>query len=119
MSLALRAGQIVIADWRDAMPKEPNRLRPAIVVEDSELFDPGYPNVVLVPLTEDARLGIPDLSVPILPTPANGCSKPCFALATHVTATSKARIRPTEAAITPDQLAAIRARIGIALGLGA
>lgn len=117
MSLALRAGQIVIADWRDARRSEANRLRPAIVVEDSELFDPAYPNVVLVPITEDARLGIADLSVPIAPTPGNGCTKPCFALATHVTATAKARIRPTESAITPDQLAAIRARIGIALGL--
>ena len=28
-------GQIVIADWRDALPKEPNKLRPAVVVEDS------------------------------------------------------------------------------------
>ena len=117
MTLALRAGQIVTADWRDAIPKKPSRLRPAIVVEDSELFDPAYPNVVLVPITEDARLGIADLSVPIAPTPANGCTRPCFALATQLTATSKSRIKPTESAITPDQLAAIRARIGIALGL--
>ncbi|TCZ66168.1 type II toxin-antitoxin system PemK/MazF family toxin [Roseicella aquatilis] len=117
MSLALRAGQIVTADWRDALPKEPNRLRPAIVVEDSELFDPAYPNVLLVPITEDAQLGIPDLSVPIAPTAENGCTKPCFALATHVTATSKARIRPTASAITGAQLEAIRARIAIALGL--
>ena len=117
MSLALRAGQIVIADWRDALPKEANRLRPAIVVEDSELFDPAYPNVVLVPITEDARLGIADLSVPILPSAENGCTKPCFALATHVTAMPKARVKPTGSAITPEQLAAIRARIGIALGL--
>lgn len=116
--MALRAGQIVIADWRDALPKEPNRLRPAIVVEDSELFDPAYPNVLLVPITEDARLGIPDLSVPIAPTPENGCTKFCYALATHVTATSKARIKPTDSAITADQLTAIRRRIGIALGLG-
>src|ERR1700730_4189205 len=27
-------GQIVIADWRDGLPKEPNKLRPAVVVED-------------------------------------------------------------------------------------
>ncbi|MDO9710223.1 type II toxin-antitoxin system PemK/MazF family toxin [Paracraurococcus lichenis] len=118
MSLALRAGQIVIADWRDALPKEPNRLRPAIVVEDSELFDPAYPNVLLVPITEDSCLGIPDLSVPIAPTPENGCTKLSYALATHVTATSKARVRPTESQVAPDLVAAIRARIGIALGLG-
>jgi len=42
-------GQMVIADWRDALPKEPNKLRPAVVVEDETLFDPAYPNVILVP----------------------------------------------------------------------
>jgi PemK-like, MazF-like toxin of type II toxin-antitoxin system len=45
-------GQIVIADWHDALPKGPNKLRPAVVVEDDTLFDPAYPNVILVPLTE-------------------------------------------------------------------
>jgi len=73
-------GQIVIADWRDALPKEPNKLRPAVVVEDEDLFDPAYPNVILVPLTEDQRLAIPDLSVVIDPTPQNGCSERCYAL---------------------------------------
>jgi len=42
-------GRIVIADWRDALPREPNKLRPAVVVEDETLFDPAYPNVILVP----------------------------------------------------------------------
>ena len=36
-------GQIVIADWRDALPKEPNKLRTAVVVEDKALFDPTIP----------------------------------------------------------------------------
>ncbi len=40
MTLALTAGQIVLVDWRDALPREPNKRRPAVVVEDSELFDP-------------------------------------------------------------------------------
>ncbi len=53
-----RAGQIVIADWRDALPKEPNKLRPAVVVEKELLFAPNYPNVILVPLTDDDRLAI-------------------------------------------------------------
>jgi mRNA interferase MazF len=73
--------------------------------------------VVVVPITEEARLGIADPAMPIPPTPANGGTRPCFALDMPVTATSKPRIRPTESAITPDQPAAIRPRIGIALGL--
>jgi len=68
-ALVLRAGQIVLADWRgDALPKEPNKRRPAVVVEDDRLFAPSYPNVLLVPLTADATLAIPDLSVALVPT---------------------------------------------------
>ena len=61
-------GQIVVVDWRDALPKEPKKPRPAVVVEDESLFDQAYPNVILVPLTEDQRLAILDLSVAIDPT---------------------------------------------------
>jgi mRNA interferase MazF len=97
---AFSGGQIVVVDWRDALPKEPNKLRPAVVVEDESLFDPAYPNVILVPLSEDQRLAIPDLSVAIDPTPENGCS------------------RPTASRITESQLLAIRGQIALAIGLG-
>jgi mRNA-degrading endonuclease toxin of MazEF toxin-antitoxin module len=114
---AFRAGQIVIADWRDALPKEPSKLRPAVVVEDEGLFDPTYPNVILVPLADDERLAITDLSVVIEPTPENGCPTRCWALAHCVATTSAARIRPTGSAITAEQLRAIRRRIALAIGL--
>jgi mRNA interferase MazF len=115
--MLLRAGQIVLADWRgDALPKEPNKLRPAVVVEDDGLFAPNYPNAILVPLTEDATLAIADLSVPIEPTAENGCSKPCLAVSHLVTATSKARIRTTQSQVTPDQLVLIRRQIALAIG---
>jgi mRNA interferase MazF len=109
-------GQIVVADWRDALPKEPNKLRPAIVVEDETLFDPAYPNVILVPLTEDQRLAIPDLSVAIDPTPQNGCTKRCYALSHCVATTSAARVKPTPSRIADHQLPAIRRQIAIAIG---
>jgi mRNA-degrading endonuclease toxin of MazEF toxin-antitoxin module len=115
--MPLRAGQIVLADWRgDALPKEPNKLRPAVVVEDDGLFAPNFPNAILVPLTEDATLAIADLSVPIEPTAENGCSKPCLAVSHLVAATSKARIRATPSQVTPEQLAAIRRQIALAIG---
>lgn len=110
-------GQIVVADWRDALPKEPNKLRPAVVVEDEALFDPAYPNVILVPLTEDLRLAISDLSVEIDPTPQNGCSKRCYALSHCVTTTSTARLKPTPSRIALHQLQAIRHQIALAIGL--
>jgi mRNA interferase MazF len=111
------SGQIVLVDWRDALPKEPNKLRPAIVVEDSQLFDPSYPNVILVPLSEDRELASPDLSVDIDPTRENGCTKPCFALSSYLAATSKRRVRPTESRILPEQLEVIRRQIALAIGV--
>ena len=110
-------GQIVIADWRDALPREPNKLRPAIVVEDPELFGPAYPNVILVPLTEDRQLVMPDLSLAIDPTPDNGCTKRCFAISHFVTATSKRRVTATASRVLPEQLRAIRHQIALAVGL--
>lgn len=94
------------------------RLRPAIVVEDGDLFDPEYPNVTVVPLTNDVRLAIPGLSVTIDPTPANGCRQPCFALAPSVTSVSVKRVSGTQSRVLPEQLDAIRRRIAEAIGLG-
>ena len=110
------AGQIVVADGRDALPKEPNKLRPAVVIEDDELFDAAYPNVVLVPLTDDARLAIPDLAVAIDSTPANGCTKRCWALSHCVATASARRLSPTHSAITAEQLATIRRQVTLAIG---
>jgi mRNA interferase MazF len=115
--LALHAGQIVLADWRgDALAKEPNKRRPAVVVEDDGLFAPNYPNAILVPLTEDESCAIPELSVPIAPTIENGCSKACWAVSHLVATTAKTRLRATPSQITSDQLARIRRQIAIAVG---
>lgn len=114
--MSLEAGRIVLVDWHDALPKEPNKLRPAVVVEDSDLFDPAYPNLILVPLTEDSRLAIADLSVSISPTSDNGYAKLSFALAHHVTTTSKRRITETGARINEEQLRRIRELIVVAIG---
>jgi mRNA interferase MazF len=113
-----RAGQIVVTDWRDALPKEPNKLRPAVVIEDDELFDESYPNVILVPLTDDARLAIADLAVVIEPTTENGCTKRCWALSHCVATTSARRLSPTRSAITAEQLGAIRRQVTLAIGSG-
>ena len=115
--MSFAAGEIVLVDWRDGLPKEPNKQRPAVVIEDRDLFDDAYPNLILVHLAEDPHFAIEDLSVAISPTPDNGCSKRCYALAHHVTTTSKYRITPTSSRITDSQLAQIRELIGIAIGL--
>jgi mRNA-degrading endonuclease toxin of MazEF toxin-antitoxin module len=97
---AFSGGQIVVVDWRDGLPKEPNKLRPAVVIEDEGLFDAAYPNVILVPLSEDRRLAIAALSVVIDPSPQNGCPERCYALSHCVATTSVRRVRPTSSWIT-------------------
>jgi mRNA interferase MazF len=111
------SGQIVLVDWRDALPKEPNKLRPAVVVEDSELFNTNYPNVILVPLSEDRELAASDLRLPIEPTAENGCTKLCYALSSYLATTSIQRVRATQSRILPEQLRAIRRQIALAIGL--
>ena len=119
-SLGLHAGQIVLADWRgDALPKEPNKRRPAVVVEDDSLFVAAYPNALLVPLTDDAALVIPDLAVAIEPNAENGCSKPCWAASHLVATTSKQRLQATSSRITQEQLSSIRRQIALAVGVEA
>jgi mRNA interferase MazF len=114
---AFAPGQIVLADWRDALPKEPNKLRPAVVVDDAELFSPSYLNGILVPLSEDAAFAMEDLSLAIDPTAENGCPKRCYALSHCVTINSKQRIRSTGSNILPEQLQIIRRQIAFAIGL--
>ena len=111
------AGQIVLVDWRDALPKEPNKLRPAIVVEDEQGFDDDYPNVILVPLSGDRLAAPPEFALPIDPTPENGCTKRCYALSCYLATTSMQRVRPTRSSILPDQLDAIRRQIALAIGV--
>jgi mRNA interferase MazF len=114
-----KAGAIVIVDWRGRpLPKEPSRLRPAVVVEDDELFDPDYPNVIVVPLTTDQLLAIPGLAVTIDPAPDNGCQQRCFALAPSVTSVSVSRVRETASRIRADELDELRKRIAEAIGVG-
>lgn len=115
---AFKAGDILLADWRgDALPKEPNKRRPAVVVEDEGLFAPDYPNVILVPLSDDSRMVMQGLAVEITPTPENGCSKTCWAVAHLVAATSKRRVAGTGSRVTPVQLAAIRRLVATAVGV--
>lgn len=113
------AGTIVFVDWPSgALPKEPNKFRPAVVMEDDGLFGPNYPNVIVVPLTEDADLAMPDLSVIIDPTLENGCTKRCYALAPSVGSVSIARVCGAASRIAGEQVRRIRVVVAEAIGLG-
>lgn len=112
------AGSIVLVDWRrGGLPKEPNKLRPAVVVDDSSLFDDEHQNLIVVPLTTEIDWAIPALSVSIDPTPENRCAHRSYALAFNVTAVSRRRAKPTDAKITAVQLRSIRERICLCIGV--
>jgi mRNA interferase MazF len=107
----------VLVDWRGgALPNEPTKIRPAIVVEDHELFPDGYPNTIVVPLTQDERLAYAGLSERLEPTEENGSAAVSWALAHHVASVSLTRVRVTASRISSEQLTRIRQRIAVAIG---
>lgn len=113
-----RAGAIVVVDRRGgALPHEPSKHRPAVVVEDHELFPDAYPNMLVVPMTRDEGLAHGSFAEQIEPTAENGAEATCWALAHHITSVSLRRISPTGSQITAEQLASIRQRITLAVGL--
>lgn len=123
--MELKAGQIVTVDWRkqpddpaqDPQPPEPNKLRPAVVVQDTELFDPAYPTVLVVPMTGDPALAIPDLTVVLQPRPSNGCKKMSDLLPQNLTCVAKTRITAvTSSRITTAELQQLRQFVVLTIG---
>lgn len=105
--MELQAGPIVTVDWRkdpgdpdrDPHPPEPNKLRPAVVVQDCALFDLVYPTILVVPMTSDPELAIPDLSVVLQPS----------AIKTRITAA-------TDSCVTSAELQQLRQLVVLAIG---
>ncbi len=123
--MELTAGQIVSVDWRrdplnpsqNPQPPEPNKLRPAVVIQDSDLFHPSYPTVLLVPMTGDPELAIPDLTVVLQPSTSNGCKKVSYLLPQHLTCVTKTRIRAvTDSRISAAELQQLRQLVVLAIG---
>jgi mRNA interferase MazF len=111
MSEASRSG--LLFEFVAGLDWEPNKTRPCIVVEDTELFG-NHANVIVVPLTHDADVA--PLSLAIDPTPENGCPDRCFALSAHVSSLSRTCIvRATSSHITDQQLARIRDQIALCI----
>jgi mRNA-degrading endonuclease toxin of MazEF toxin-antitoxin module len=106
-------GRIVVVDWRDALPGsgEPNKVRPGVVVSSPRYFGSVLPFEIVVPLTGVAELAVAGASVLISPTPENGCTKPCYALAWNVQSVPHARLTETPSHVTSDELERIRAQV--------
>ncbi|MGH7754776.1 MAG: type II toxin-antitoxin system PemK/MazF family toxin [Vulcanimicrobiaceae bacterium] len=114
----MKAGQIVTVDWRDALPDsgEPNKGRPGIVVGAPPTFGGALPFELVVPLTGEVAYALPGTYVALDPTPENGCTKTCFAIAWCVQNVPHARLKRTPSRITDDQLASIRTKIAACVG---
>lgn len=87
------------------------------MVEDEGPFAPDYPNVILMPLSDDGRLVTASLAVEIVPTVEKGCIKACWAAAHLVAATSKKQVVSTRSRVTGEELRAIRRVVGLAVGM--
>lgn len=109
----MTAGQIVLVDWRDALPSsgEPTKQRPGIIVGSSQFFGGALPFEIVVPLTGEASLAVPGASLPISPAPDNGCTKTSYALAWNVQTVPHARLTETRSHIARDEVSVIRAQI--------
>ena len=114
----MKAGDIVLVDWRDALPgsSEPNKRRPAIIVGSPRFFGYGLPLELVVPLTGTRELAIAGASLRIDPSAQNGCTKTCYALAWALQSVPHVRITATRARITVQQLEAIRSQIAACIG---
>ena len=109
----MKPGDIVLVDWRDALlgSREPNKIRPAIVIGSPPFFGSGLPFEMVVPLTSEQRLAIAGASLLIAPTPENGCAMTCYALAWCVQTVPHERIRQTRSRVGENALRDLRAQI--------
>ena len=87
------------------------------MVQDTDLFDPAYPAVLVVPMTGDSALAIPDLTVVLQPCRTNGCKKLSYLLPQHLTCVAKTRITSvTQSEITPAELQQLRQLVVLTIG---
>jgi mRNA interferase MazF len=114
----LNAGGIVLVDWRGgALPGEPTKIRPAILVSADDLFNQEEPTIIVVPMTTQHEPTHAVLSLRIEPTPENGAIMTSWAVAHRVSTVSRRRVRETPSRVTDDQLWEIRERIALAIGV--
>jgi mRNA-degrading endonuclease toxin of MazEF toxin-antitoxin module len=113
------AGDILVLNWRgDGFPKEANKIRPCVVVEDQDLFSDAHQTILVIPLTTRAPMVILQLSVRIPPTPSNGLERESYAPAYMLTAASKQRIDGEPIGrVTTAQLDSLRAFIAESIGI--
>lgn len=115
----MKAGQIVLVNWRDALQGtgEPNKIRPGIVVSDNRLLESGVRFAIIVPLSGSSRRELASSSLHISPTRENGCTKESYALSYLVQSVPNVRITETNSRVTADQLQEIRAQIAACVGV--
>lgn len=102
-------GAIVLVDWRDNhISPEPGKRRPAVVIGNPAALA-SLRVLTVVPLTGQARLALPALSIRLEPSPKNGLIKPSFALAWNIQTIAFERISEiTAATITSDEVSALK-----------
>jgi len=110
-------GSIVIIDWRGGVPpNEPNRLWPAVVIDDHHLFPDEYQSIFVAPMTRDETIVYPAFAISLEPSSQNGCLERCWILANYASVVSLARVRTTSSTISDEQLMQVRLKLSFMIG---
>lgn len=114
----MKAGDIVVVDWRDSIDGsgEPNKRRPAVVIGEPPVFGTDLPFEIVVPLTGEVDLAIPGASLPIPPTSSNGCTKLTYALSWNAQSVPHRRITTTRSHVAPHEVELIRDQVARCIG---
>lgn len=115
--MTILAGSIVVANFRGGDSREePNKLRPAVVLQDTALFSETYGLLIVVPLTRDVSRLHHTFAVRLEPTSQNGCTETSWVLANVPTTIARRRALPTQSSITAEELLLLRQRTALAIG---
>jgi mRNA interferase MazF len=111
-------GAIVKVHWRDAKRKttDPNRVRPAVVIGMSGVYVDALATLLVVPMTADEEMLVPGVTLVLLPTPDNGCTRTSYALSWNIQSVAIERITPTNARVTDKELEELRAQVARLVG---
>lgn len=92
--------ELWLVDFGTPFPGEPASIRPALVIGPPSTFGPGFPFVVVVPLTTTDR-GL-SLHVELEPSPSNGLTDPSYIQCELLRSINRRRLVHRLGAVGPD-----------------
>lgn len=107
----MNRGDVILA----ALPREFGRPRPAVVLQETDVFPP-VTSLTVAPLSTHAS-GL-DIRIVIDPSPANGLRRRSEAMIDKLTTVERERVGPVVGRIAPSDMTQIERALATFLGLG-